>query len=213
MLKFISKLFIFSLIIGIAPHKLYSESKEGLYIQDAYFLDNSEVLLYKVINWWYIESNKDSKELCHKPIKVQSKANIQVEYNKSKKELYLFKKDTFAKLISFLDKSTYLKNIYLNKKYFKNSKAKNINKNIKLTFINITQKEFKKIQKIRKNISFVIEGKVGGLFSRSGKISLHQSGDFYRICPLKSQSKFPISFSVVDNNTDEVLSRYIVVRK
>jgi hypothetical protein len=136
-----------------------------------------------VINWWYIEANKNSTKLCDKAIKIKTN-DIKLKYNEKKKELVVYKKGKFSKLISFKSGS---------------------NKDLKFTFLNISKKEYQKL----KNISLVVEGKIRGLLDYSGKLALYDYGEFYRKCP-KVSEKSRVVFMLVDNSTNEVKAKYSI---
>ncbi len=201
-----SKLFcIFFLFLNT---NIYAYSE--LYESDLYYLDENEVLLYKILNWWSIEDNKKSTEFCFNNIKVRSNKTLNLAYNKKTKILKIYLKEDFADLISIFDnKNTNLKNEYINKKYFKNLKAQSIKKINNITLKNISAGEYKRINKIKNNIAFELEGKVAGLLAYNGKISFDKSGDFLRPCPQKPNEKFDIIFKILNMKTKEILVKYL----
>jgi len=201
-----SKLFcIFFLFLNT---NIYAYSE--LYESDLYYLDENEVLLYKILNWWSIEDNKKSTEFCFNNIKVRSNKTLNLAYNKKTKILKIYLKEDFADLISIFDnKNTNLKNEYINKKYFKNLKAQSIKKINNITLKNISAGEYKRINKIKNNIAFELEGKVAGLLAYNGKISFDKSGDFLRQCPQKPNEKFDIIFKILNMKTKEILVKYL----
>ncbi len=196
-------IFFLSLNINIYA---YSE----LYKSDIYYLENNEVLLYKILNWWIIEPNEKSTEFCFNNIKVRSNKPLNLKYDKKSKILEIYLNEKFADLISvFENKNAYLKNEYINKNYFKNLKAENIQKINTISLKNVSLSEYKKIKKIQNNLVFELEGKVAGLLDFSGKISLHRSGEFLRSCPQKADEKFDIVLKVLNIKTKEVLVKYL----
>ncbi|QKF81715.1 hypothetical protein [Halarcobacter ebronensis] len=203
MKKFICLIFVF-LNINIYA---YSE----LYESDLYYLDNNEVLLYKILNWWSNKSHENSTEFCFNNIKVRSNKPLILEYDKKFKKLKVYLKEDFADLISiFENKSVYLKNEYINKNYFKSLKAEAIQKVNSIIFKNISLSEYEKINKSQKILAFELEGKVAGLLAHSGKLSFHTSGEFLCPCPLKPDERFDIVFKLLNIKTKEVLVKYLL---
>lgn len=201
MSKLIIFLFLFSSI------NFYANSE--LYESDLYYLDKNEVLFYKILNWWSIVPNRNDTELCFKNIEVRSNKTLNLKYNEKLKILKIYLKEDFADLISiFENKNTYLKNEYTNKKYFKNLKIESIQKVNNISLKNISLSEYKKINSIKNNLAFELEGKVAGLLAFSGKISFHKRGDFLRPCPEKTNEKFDIFFKILNIETDEILVKY-----
>lgn len=211
--------YILLLYIISCTNLLYANSSD-LYSNFQY-VNNKQVLLYKIMNWWNIENNKNEITPCNKSIKYKKIENIQVKYNSSSKELTFLFKNSFANLVDVLKQykncygSSYLKNIFLNKKYFNNGTTENITKELseieKLTFHNISKKEAFEIINIEKDITLVLEGVIGGLLLENNKISLHQAGKFFRTCPKKGKEDFPINFTIIKNSTDEILVRYTAI--
>ncbi|MGB5920170.1 hypothetical protein [Arcobacter sp.] len=94
----------------------------------------------------------------------------------------IYLKEEFASLVSiFENKSTYLKTDYINRSYFKSLKPENIKRIDMISLNNISFSEYKKIKSMNKNLAFELEGKIAGLLAYTGKVSLHESGDFLRI--------------------------------
>ncbi|WP_128995036.1 hypothetical protein [Candidatus Marinarcus aquaticus] len=185
----------------------YSE----LYESDLYYLDKNEVLLYKILNWWGIESHEESTEFCFNSIKVRSNKTLQVSYDTQLKTLKIDSKKKFAHLLSvFENKHVYLKNEYINSNYFQKVKAENIQKINTMHLKNVTVNEYEKIKKNQKNLAFELEGKVAGLLSGSGKLSLHRNGDFLRSCPHKEKETFDIVFKLLNIKTKEVVAQYLL---
>lgn len=188
---------------------LYAYSE--LYESDLYYLDKNEVLLYKILNWWGIESHEESTEFCFNNIKVRSNKTLQISYDTQLKILKIDSKKKFAHLLSvFENKHVYLKNEYINSNYFEKVKAGNIQKINTIRLKNVTENEYKKIKKNQKNLAFELEGKVAGLLSGSGKLSLHRKGDFLRSCPNKEKETFDIVFKIVNIKTKEILAQYLL---
>jgi hypothetical protein len=183
----------------------YSE----LYKSDLYYLDENEVLLYKILNWGSTEAHENSTEFCFNNIRVRSNNLLNLEYDKKSKVLKIYLKEDFADLVSvFENKNAYLKIEYINKRYFKNLEAKSIKKVNNISLKNVSSSEYKKIKKIKDNIAFELKGKVAGLLAFSGQISLYKRGDFLRSCPQNLSEKFDIVFKILNIKTKEVLVKF-----
>jgi hypothetical protein len=200
-----SKLIIFLFLFSST--NFYANSE--LYESDLYYLDKNEVLFYKILNWWSIVPNNNDTSLCFKNIEVRSNKTLNLKYNEKLKILKIYLKEDFADLISiFENKNTYLKNEYVNKKYFKNLKIESIKKVNNISLKDIGLSEYKKINSIKNNLAFKLEGKIAGLLAFNGKISFHKKGDFLRSCPEKRNEKFDIFFEILNIKTDEILVKY-----
>ncbi|PHR74354.1 MAG: hypothetical protein COA66_00760 [Arcobacter sp.] len=185
------------------------------------YINNKQVLLYKIMNWWNINDNVDELNPCHKKIKYERIGNIEVKYNKISKELTFLFKNSFANLVDIIKECkncygpTYLKNTFLNKDYFRHSKVKNIKKELsqlnKIVFKNVKQAEARKIIVMEKNILLLLEGNIGGLLLKNNNIALHQAGDFFRSCSAKKKEDFPITFTISNHKTGVILLESIVI--
>lgn len=184
-----------------------------------YYLDHKQVMLYKIMNWWNTNGNETETTPCSKPIQYTKEGDLQINYNSSSKELTFFIEDGFTNLIDIFKECkncygpSYLKAIFLNQKYFNNTKVNNITKELSqithFTFSNISKDEAFKIINMKEDIIFKLEGIVGGLLLENNKISLHQSGDFFRSCP--KQEEYPVNFIIINNVTQEILVEYTMI--
>lgn len=207
--KSIIAIFISSSLLLANSSDLYSNFQ---------YVENNQVLLYKIINWWNVESNKNDTSYCNKSIKYLRKNNLNIKYNKTSKELVLTFRDNFAHLVDVFKKCKncygpkYLENTFLNKKYFSNAKTDNIT--IELSDIksivlkNVSKGEATKILKFQKDMILILEGISGGLVLENNKISLHPIGNFFRSCPKNDKSKYPVSFRIINEKTKESLIEY-----
>ena len=197
-------------------------SSHDAFCVETYYIDNNRVLLYKIINWWYDCLPEESSRLCGSRIKCQSRDDVRVEYNETEMILKLKLKGGFAALISIFKQCkqclgpSYLKCIWLNKRYFGSGEAVIVSNDSPTVsafiFNSIEKNDSVRIQSIEKNIVFEIEGVIGGLLN--GQIALHQAGNFIKTCPGTSHGRddsFPISLKIINSNTKEVLAKYYAV--
>ena len=208
--------YFFTVFILLNINSQYLNSSE-LYSNFQY-IDNKQVLLYKIMNWWNIDSNHNNITTCNKTIKYKRIKNIKVKYDNSTKELVLLLKNRFASLVDILKDCThcygpeYLENTFLNQNYLKDATTKNITKELsllnKLVFNNVNEKDASKIMNMEKDITLILEGVIGGILSKSNNISLHQAGSFFRSCPKKDKKNFPIKFTLLNISTNKTLVTY-----
>jgi len=209
----------FYLLILINSNFLFANYSE-LYSSSQY-INNRQVLLYKIINWWNVESNKNNLDLCAKSVKYIRTNNINIEYNESSNKLTLLFVNSFANLVDIFKECkncfgpSYLENVFLNKKYFNSKRIENISKELfevkRIVLNNVNKKQAMKVLNLQKNISLELEGFVGGLLLANNKLSLHQSGEFFRLCSKKKKENYPVFFRVISTSSKELLLEYKVI--
>lgn len=186
----------------------------SLFSKEVYYLDNNPLLLYKIINWWSIETQRDNKKPCNKAIKVTSNS-LKFKYNEKDQTLSVQLKAKFPKKMEVISKNKkqLLENVYVNKNYFKIDSTKDISSINKFIFKNISKDTYKKISSMKGDIIIQIEGYVKGLLSNSGKIALDHNGDFLRECPKINQKDQDIFIKFINKKDDTILSIYKIKRK
>ncbi len=156
------------------------------FCSEDYYIDNSRVLLYKLINWWYDCTPEETHLLCGRPVKYQNRENAHVEYHEAENTLKLKVKGGFADLLSILKPCekcfgpSYLRCTWMNRDYFGNGRPAIVSRELstitEFIFYDFRKQQAQKIQGIEKDILFVLEGMIGGLLN--GKIALHRAGIF-----------------------------------
>jgi len=189
---------------------------------EKYYINNKQVLLYKIINWWYYSLPEESYRLCGSLIRCKTNGNIQIEYDDIEKKLKLNNRESFADLLSIFKQCeqcwgpSYLKLTWLNKEYLgdgvfitSTDKYSTVNSYI---FANIERTNAQRIQSIVNVIGFELEGIICGLMN--GKIALHHSGKLLKTCQADSGKQndiSPITLKIVNSQTKEILAKLSVV--
>jgi len=181
---------------------------------DTYSIDNSKVLLYKLINWWNVYGGDESQRLCNRSINYEDTRKIKLKYFTKLKTLEVKLDNDFASLISILG-SNDLKSTYLDITYFDTNIPQILNKHEfsekTITFKNINPQQYHNLKKIQNDLVVVVEGKISGLLEVSGKIALHNSGSFFRKCfsnNLNQKIDYPLTLKILDNKAKKLLVQY-----
>ncbi|MCG8686895.1 MAG: hypothetical protein MI892_18585, partial [Desulfobacterales bacterium] len=90
--RFRVTLFFVIFILLLSTPKGYSSEK--------YYIDDSPVLLYKVINWWYHCLPEEAEFLCGKSVKWSNRGDEKISYNKEKRVLELNVTGGYASMLS-----------------------------------------------------------------------------------------------------------------
>jgi hypothetical protein len=190
------------------------------YCTEIYSINNNQVLLYKIINWWYDCLPEESDLLCGSLIKYQNKGNAHVEYNDSEMILKLRIDTGFADQLSVFraceqcSGPAYFHCTWLNKDYLGNDKTDAVPDKLQalnsFTFQNIGKKQAQRLRDIETDILFEIEGVIFGLMN--GKIALYHGDDFLKTCPDMPQNQEGIypCLKIINGNTNEELAKYSV---
>lgn len=186
----------------------------GALCSETYYIDNSRVLLYKIINWWYDCLPDESETLCGGLIKYERQSHIIVEYNKNKKKLTLKAVGGFAGQLSVPD----LKCTWADKTYFGSSEPGDITTQQfsagEIIVNNIDAQQYRRIQDILQHLMFELEGKIVGLVN--GQIALHRAGPLIKTCPVSMENpenSSALSFRIINLLTREVVATYSTALK
>lgn len=188
-------------------------------LSEKYYIENQNVLLYKIINWWYDCQPEDNFLLCGEKIKCNNLGNACIEYAQSKSVLKISIQGGFADLLSIFKTCdrclgpSYLRCIWQHEKYLGKGKAASINKLNQFIFVHIDTIQAKILKDIEKDIVFVVEGHILGL-TNDGKVALHNTGAILKKCPNDTNEKnaiFPITVTIKIDSTDEIIAQYIAV--
>jgi hypothetical protein len=183
------------------------------------YIDDSPLLLYKTINWWYDSLPEESSMLCGKPIKCINEGNARVEYDEAKMKINIKIERGLASMLSVFKKCvscygpTHLHNLSINPDYFMNSKtilapddSSTINR---FRFNNINKERAQLLKSIEKDLVFVVEGVIGGLYN--GQITLHESGALLKHCRgpfFGKYDNYPICIKIIDARNKKILAEY-----
>lgn len=188
-------------------------------LSEKYYIDDQNVILYKVINWWYDCHSEDNLLLCGKIIRCNNLGNAYIIYNQSKFVVNISIQKGFAGQLSiFKNRHGYLGPSYLyciwqNKKYLGTGKAASVSNINQFTFFQIDIIHAQILKKIEKKLLFILEGNILGL-SSEGKIALHNTGILLKSCPDGTDKKgsiFPITVKIINVKTDEVIAKYLAI--
>ena len=186
-------------------------------LSEKYYIDNQNVLLYKIINWWYDSQPRENSLICGKAIKCDNIGNAFIEYTKSRSVLKVSIQNGLADQLSIFKTCdgcsgpSYLRCTWQDEKYFGKGKAaptKNLNQ---FTFLDIDKIHARILKDIEKEIVFVVEGNILGLMT-DGKIALHNTGTILKKCPGDTDKKgdiFPITVMIKNARYDEIIARYL----
>lgn len=217
---------VFSFLCLIPPllHSASYDIHDPYYSPDTYYIDNNQVLLYKITNWWNMSRPEESHRLCNRPVKCVHHGAVSFEYIQKTRMLELHFKEGFANLLSAIKQCkqcygpSYLKNQWLNQTYFGKAKAETIQNETTtittLSFSDMKNSSVEKLKNIHQNIALILEGKIGGMLRESGQIALYPEGDFFRNCPHEStgdQEHFLITLQLVNIQTKETIAKYVAV--
>ena len=186
---------------------------------EKYYLDGTQTLLYKTINWWYDCLPRNSDLLCGKPIRCENRGNVQITYNESDRVLKFTIKNGLSDLFSVLKSCekcvgpSYLSCGWSDKKYFGDATAADIAHLNQFVFCPVDQMHALRLKRMENNIIAIVEGKIAGLME-NGKIALHSGGNLMKRCKENSHDemeRFPISVKIINGPSKELMAHYQAV--
>lgn len=188
-------------------------------LSEKYYIENQNVLLYKIINWWYDCQPDENFLLCGEKIKCKNIGNAFIEYTQSKSVVKISIREGFADQLSIFKTCdgcsgpSYLRCIWHNKKYLGKGDAASIIDLNQFIFVHIDKIQANILKDIEKDIVVVVEGHILGL-TNNGEIALHNTGAILKKCLNNTNRKdgiFPITVTIKNNSTDEIIAQYIAV--
>jgi len=207
------KKLILSIIFALLSQPLLHTS-DKYFGDDTYSIDNSKVMLYKLINWWNIYGGEESQRLCNRSLHYEDTRKVALKYQANLKILELHLDNDFASLISIMGTANF-KSTYLGTNYFDSMRTQSIsNSDLDtkiITFKNMNKKQYEELQKIQNDLVILVEGKISGLLEDSGKIALHSSGKFFRQCFYNNEVKntdYPLTLKIFDNKSKKLIAEY-----
>lgn len=201
-----------------------SYSKEDTPFPEACYLENSYVLLYKIINWWNDSVDGDSSFICNNNLLCEVKGQSHITVNNQNNTISIGTSSHIEDLISIFKECSnctgpsHLKCTYINANYFGNiplSEVALIGETINsLTITGVPSNKASSLRQIEEKISIQVEGVIGGLLIGSSKIALHQSGYFLKECANSQQNENIQSqtlLTIKNVETDEILAKYKMI--
>lgn len=195
---------------------------ESVYGSESYFINDSPVLLYKIINWWYDSVPEDDANYCGSRITCRNTGDLAVVYHDKEKKLVLQCQQGIASLLSVTKPCgqcfgpSYLKCVYLNENLLGKGKAEVVVSGTEgigaIAFHEIDPKYGLMMQRRATALIIEVHGTVCGLLD--GKISLHASGGLIKHCPGKpmpSNDTCPITLKIVDADSNDLIATYSAV--
>lgn len=186
------------------------------------YIDNSPLLLYKTINWWYDSLPEEAGMLCGKPIKCINEGNARVEYDEAKRIMTMGIEGGLANMLSIFKNCercygpTYLYSLSINPDYFIHSKTPLLPDDSatmnRFSIPHIKKEQAQLLKIIEKDLVFWVEGGIGGLCN--GRITLHESGDLLKYCRGPFFGKYdhdPICIKIIDAKNDQILAEYTIL--
>jgi len=186
---------------------------------EIYDIDHQPAVFYKIINWWYDCLPEECDWLCGKTVTYTYLENVRIGYDEVRMTLRLRMDDGFADQLSLFKPGkpcagpSQLQCTRLNGKYFGKGRAARVSDWNGFVFDNIAKAQARLLESMRKDISLVLEGKIGGL-QNDGKIALHPADTFLRNCPRVSEDPsigYPIRLNIVHAGTNEKMATYRAV--
>ena len=170
--------------------------------QELYLLEGHQVLLYKIINWWYFAPNEDSVQLCGDLLEYKNIGNAKISSFENSSTMKISIEGGFAPLLSVAEdcescSPTSTEAMWTNDTYFSNSKAtlhieeSTHSNNYSIFIENINKNRMNVVEKEQKQLAFILTGTVQGL--QNGKIALHPAGDFLGKCKESNEGSFGFS--------------------
>lgn len=157
-----------------------------------YFLDNSQVLLYKIINWWYYAPIEESAQLCRENLRYVNKGESKVSYIENGSFMKISFENGFASLLSIVKESEagskpYItQSTWLSEEYFPGATATltidefAFTNEYSILIKKVKKETVVKLQGEQKQLLFTLVGNVQGL--QNGKVTLNPNSDFLEKC-------------------------------
>ncbi|WP_028584254.1 hypothetical protein [Desulfogranum mediterraneum] len=190
----------------------------------ACYLDDNFVLLYKIINWWNTSLPEDDTLLCGETLRCQHTGKIKVSYRPEARILTLNILDQFGDMVSALKQCRHcsgpgrMECSWLHPGYFADPRPETASAmgpgDGLLTFRGIPPEQALLFQQIEKELSLVLEGRIGGLLLADGTIALHRAGTFLKPCPQPppgQTSQQPSTLLIKNRQSNEIIAKYVAI--
>lgn len=202
----------------------YSYSNEKPLFSETCYIDNSYVLLYKIINWWNDSEPDYDNMICGNTLRCKISGISTIQYDSVKELLTISTNSDIEDLVSIFKECenctgpSYFKCTYLNEKYFGKVTTEDtlaINTTINTIGIkSVALKHARQMIDIEGYIAIELEGLIGGLLLENGKITFHQNGTFLKSCSQSPNSLLKQSktfLTIKNSSTMEILAKYTAV--
>ena len=170
---------------------------------EAYFLGGQQVLLYKIINWWYFASDPGSSQLCGESIAYRSSGTAEINLSKNSSAIEISFYRECAPLLAMVGthgadpEKTSVDAIWVNEDYFTSQKATLTieelahTNNCSIAVDNVQYEQQDNLQGYQSFLTLSVTGTVQGLMD--GKIALDSSGDISEKCGASTLEAKPAS--------------------
>ena len=157
-----------------------------------YLLGGHQVLLYKIINWWYFAPAEESARLCGESLEYHVSGNAYVTFVEHDSALKISFKDGLAHLLSVVggcdacSPAASVQATGLNQDYFKEARAVVTieelphSNDYSIMIRSISNEASQLLQNAQNQLTVILTGTVQGL--QNGKITLNPSGDLLGKC-------------------------------
>ena len=159
---------------------------------EAYFLGEQQVLLYKIINWWYFAPAGQSAELCGESISYENSGNARVDINSESSAAEISISTGCADMLSLITpcescaSKISVPSVWIDQNLFPDSKATLLievlahTNNCSIIFQNVPNDTQKLLEDSQIQLVLTISGTVQGL--TGSRIALDYSGDSQGKC-------------------------------
>lgn len=184
-------------------------------------IDGNQVLLYKIINFWYDCLPEETGQICGTRLHCQSRGEARVGYTPGEKLLEIRVETGFMRLLAVAGKPGAgagpgtLNCVMLNRAYFGRGTPAALSESPEETltfrFYDLDRAHYRKLKRIEKDIAVEVEGPVSGLLD--GRIALVKRDGLLKHCPglaLPGGASPSVSVRLVIAKTREVLAVYAV---
>ena len=181
---------------------------------ELYFLEDSQVLLYKIINWWYYAPAVESVQLCGDNVRYVNTGKSKVSYIENGSAMKISIDDGFAPMLSVVKECETCSGSYsgqsawLNEEYFTGATSTLTIEEFAFTneysiiVKKIEKKAYAKFKEEEKLLVFTLTGVVQGL--QDGKMAINPKSDFLEKCFESGINRLPesVAYLVVTNSDD-----------
>ena len=168
---------------------------------ETYSLGGRQVLLYKIINWWYFAPDENSEHLCGESISYKSSGSAEIHLSPDSSTMKLSFNQQCAPLLALVGNGgtspakTSMASSWVNEDYFTSHKAtltieeKPHTNSCSITINNVLYEQQDNFLAHQNILTLSITGTVHGL--GEGKMALSPAGDFLEKCSTTRDESTP----------------------